>query len=134
MTEEADQKKDKLSDTEDKKEQDDTEKSVVKEKSEEASKECESHHQNGSIRLRKTKRGFTNKPDNTKNTNGLKKPPKLFPASPSKTNPKSSFGQSVKLNLLKICSRYGVLIAFVVVVILTLATRLYKLDDPKHIW
>lgn len=129
MTEEAEQKKDKLSDTEDKKEQNDSEKSAVKEKSEEASNESESH-QNGSIRLRKTKRGSANKPDNTKKSNGTKKPPKLFPSGKTK----SSFAQSVKLNLQKICSSFGALIALVVVVILTLATRLYKLDDPYHIW
>ena len=90
-------------------------------------------HQNG-VRLRKTKRNSSNKSQNLAKKNQEIK--KILAKSSSGKNKTPSTSAVEKFNgfIKNLSGSVLCIAAFIVLFIITICTRFYKLDDPKHIW
>lgn len=100
---------------------------ILKEKVEE--KQITSH-ENGSVRLRKTKRNASKQENNASKKNQEIK--KILAAKASGKS-KDSGGNFIA-TMKNFLTGNVVWISFIIVVILAIVTRFYNLSDPPHIW
>lgn len=90
-------------------------------------------HQNGNVRLRKTKKGSSHKNDITaKKNQEIKKilAAKQSSSSKGKTLPRMNLAGRLK----GLVSGNSCFVSFIAIVAMTIGTRFYKLEDPTHIW
>jgi len=88
-------------------------------------------HQNGSVRLRKTKRSTNKQENTTKKSQEIKKILAAKASGKSKAVSGVNFTAKIKGFL---TGNAVWMVSFLIVVILTISTRFYNLSDPAHIW
>lgn len=131
MTEKSETTQDNTTDGRDEVDGDKEMDQIVEEEKEKVEKNPTSH-QNGSVRLRKTKRSGGNKNDNAAKKNQEIK--KILATKAMSSKSKASGANLVATLKGFFTGNTAGIISFIIIVILTIATRFYTLSTPDHIW